>query len=73
MKVDIFNMIYVIEDLRGKVYSAKKRIDVLSSPCSKGLFSESEYNHERQELKSIFSFLTDLSVKARYLLSRVAE
>ena len=61
------------EDLRSKIHSTKKRIDALSSAYSKGLFSESEYIHEKDELESIFSFLTDLSSKARDTLLRVTE
>lgn len=61
------------EDLRGKIHSTKKRIDVLSFAYSKGLFNESEYNHEKEELESIFSFLTDSSVRAKDILSRVTE
>jgi hypothetical protein len=61
------------KDLTAKINSTKKRINALESAYSKGLFNESEYNHEKEELESISGFFTDLSTKAKDTLSRVTE
>jgi hypothetical protein len=58
-------------DLASKIRSTKKTIDALNSAYSKGLFAESEYKHEKEELESVFSFLTDLSGKAINTLTRI--
>jgi len=52
------------KDLASKIQSTRKRIDALSSAHSHGLFTDSEYRQEKEELESLFSFLADLSDKA---------
>jgi hypothetical protein len=44
-------------------------IAALNSAYSKGLFNENELHQEREELESVFSFLTDLSKKVVETLS----
>ena len=57
-------------DLVSKIQSTKKTIDALNSAYSKGLFTESEYKHEKEELESVFSFLIDVSSRAINTLTR---
>jgi hypothetical protein len=57
-------MIDYTKDLASKIQSTRKRIDVLSSAHSHGLITDSEYRQEKEELESLFSFLTDFSDKA---------
>jgi hypothetical protein len=51
------------EDLVSRIKSSQKMIGTLNSAHSKGLISEYEYHHEKEELESVFNFLTELSKK----------
>jgi hypothetical protein len=51
------------EDLVSRIKSSQKMIGALDSAHSKGLISEYEYHHEKEELESVFNFLTELSRK----------
>jgi hypothetical protein len=59
------------EDLVSKIHSLQRSINAIDSAHSKGLFTESEYKHEKEELESVFSFLTDVSGKAINTLTRL--
>lgn len=51
------------EDLTSRIKSTKNMVEALDSAYSKGLINEYEYHQEKEELESVFSFLTELSKK----------
>ena len=57
------SMMDYTEDLVSRIKSTKNMIEALNSAYSKGLFIEYEYLQEKEELESVFNFLTELSKK----------
>jgi len=51
------------EDLVSRISSSKKMINALDTAYSKGLLTEHEYSQEKEELESVFNFLSELSKK----------